>query len=73
MKGRQSALAYLGQNLANRSEPECQMARWQLNKLVDILLTSKNTPAPIFIEQIREPADRIQSRDGKWAREATQK
>jgi len=62
-------IAALAQTLANSSEPESQVVRQHLFELAGLLLVPANTPAPIFIERIRELADRIQEPAGRLARQ----
>jgi hypothetical protein len=61
-------IAALARSLEGRPEPECQAVRKHLTSLADVLLTHKDTPAPVFIEEIRELADRIQEPASRLAR-----
>jgi hypothetical protein len=60
--------AALSQSLEDKNDPVRQVVCKHLYALADLLRTSKDTPAPIFIEQIRELADRIQEPAGRLVR-----
>ena len=64
-------VAALAQSLESHdSEPECVMVRKQLYKLSEQLLEPQDTPDAVFIEGIRDLADRIQEPAGRLARRA---
>jgi hypothetical protein len=67
--GLSKAVAALAQSLEPRdSEPECAMVRKQLYKLSEQLLAPQDTSDAVFIEGIRDLADRIQEPAGRLVR-----
>ena len=60
--------AALAQSLEDKNDLVWQVVSKHLYALADLLRTSKDTPAPIFLEQIRDLADRIQEPAGRLAR-----
>jgi hypothetical protein len=53
------------------NELEREVVRQQLYKLAEQLRAPKDTPAPVFLEGIRDSADRIQEPAGRLARRMT--
>jgi hypothetical protein len=62
-------IATLAQDLLEITTPEDEGVRQGLYELAGLLLSPTSTSAPVYIEQIRELADRLQEPAGRLARQ----
>ena len=62
-------ISAVAQSLPDTGAPQDEVVRRRLYELAGLLLSPKDTPAPIFIERIRDLADRIQEPAGRLARQ----